>query len=282
MGRDAFMRLAGNRQPHSIHAPRMGRDVSFGFFTSASAVFQSTRPVWGATDVSSWWASLIAIFQSTRPVWGATHSSASCKIYWFYFNPRAPYGARPSIGSDEWSEKIFQSTRPVWGATYYRRTHQQDNSISIHAPRMGRDSAEPSSSRQASDFNPRAPYGARPLQKALSGKSETFQSTRPVWGATVLRLSAIYSSGDFNPRAPYGARHDFYWPVFANLGISIHAPRMGRDVYPQLRAPPVVDFNPRAPYGARRFLIYTIAPLIRFQSTRPVWGATYSSFSIKL
>ena len=55
-------------------------------------------------------------FQSTRPVWGAT-------------------AIRREIG-DFYS---FQSTRPVWGATRSTPRSSITRSISIHAPRVGRD-----------------------------------------------------------------------------------------------------------------------------------------------
>ena len=59
-------------------------------------------------------------FQSTRPVWGATHHRVLVVKVHHYFNPRAPYGARPAAGG------LF-----VPGFA-----------ISIHAPRMGRDHAQ--------------------------------------------------------------------------------------------------------------------------------------------
>jgi hypothetical protein len=58
---------------------------------------------------------------------------------------------------------LFQSTRPVWGATYADRYVCRDTAVSIHAPRVGRDSD---------------------IQQTLIVQSQ-FQSTRPVWGATV-------------------------------------------------------------------------------------------------
>ena len=55
----------------SIHAPRAGRDFVAFAVRPARLVFQSTRPVRGATRV--WKASVILLsFQSTRPVRGAT------------------------------------------------------------------------------------------------------------------------------------------------------------------------------------------------------------------
>ena len=59
------------------------------------------------------------------------------------------------------------------------------------------------------------------------------------------------------------------------VAISIHAPRVGRDA--PTRRP--FDrcgryFNPRAPCGARLVIGHCRALAAKFQSTRPVWGAT--------
>ena len=169
----------------SIHAPRVGRDRRQRTRWSRPSIFQSTRPVWGATAIRGARARAEAIsihaprvgrdkgrgenlvvtldisihaprvgrdcgrhhtddrakrFQSTRPVWGATRGGA-CR-------PVAQAG--------------FQSTRPVWGATLPVKINIPLDSISIHAPRVGRDSIASSVCLALSDFNPRAPCGARP------------------------------------------------------------------------------------------------------------------------
>ena len=55
-----------------------------------------------------------------------------------------------------------------------------------------------------------------------------FQSTLPAGGATHHSISRfIYN--DFNPRSPQGERHVGGNMTFAQLGISIHAPRRGSD-----------------------------------------------------
>ena len=132
-----------------------------------------------------------------------------------HFNPRAPYGAR-----------LLRRGYVVlpW-------------LISIHAPRMGRDMYQPCTSRRRSDFNPRAPYGARPRRTTPPGGRRSFQSTRPVWGATG------------QASASQARTHT----------ISIHAPRMGRDLS----------------------IFCSVLSSDRFQSTRPVWGATRPNKSIK-
>ena len=55
----------------SIHAPRVGSDLSSFAVVVASTVFQSTLPAWGATRRLTARPSATA-FQSTLPAWGAT------------------------------------------------------------------------------------------------------------------------------------------------------------------------------------------------------------------
>ena len=149
----------------SIHAPRVGRDVVVQCKRWASAEFQSTRPVWGATCAERERGEADG-FQSTRPVWGATVGRRLTKIY---------------IAG-------FQSTRPVWGATRQSAAGDQTDAISIHAPRVGRDAGGAWGMDTRAYFNPRAPCGAR-LDNLVSLLAEAkFQSTRPVWGATTFAL----------------------------------------------------------------------------------------------
>ena len=51
MGRDTYGGEAVSAQKISIHAPRMGRDAVGDIPKTLPNPFQSTRPVWGATDV---------------------------------------------------------------------------------------------------------------------------------------------------------------------------------------------------------------------------------------
>ena len=117
----------------------------------------------------------------------------------------------------------------MWGATNETVGQFADIKISIHAPRVGRDSCEADILPQVCDFNPRAPCGARPFlvdlrlapavisihaprvgrDAVFSFAAKTldkFQSTRPVWGATVISVASGQPFLDFNPRAPCGAR----------------------------------------------------------------------------
>ena len=197
-------RDSGSFREHqvSIHAPRVGRDIALNSGSFRSIEFQSTRPVWGATETCRS-SARPPRFQSTRPVWGATIRKARSICTLRCFNPRAPCGARRS--------KRGKLTLIVC-------------------------------------FNPRAPCGARHRSLSIA-EIEEFQSTRPVWGATGMRVTckchlmfqstrpcgarvAVVNgsaSNRFNPRAPCGARQPWR-PSLAYVRVSIHAPRVGRDV----------------------------------------------------
>ena len=166
------------------------------------------------------------------------------------FNPRAPCGARPIICAFRVNYKRFQSTRPVWGATRKWPIACCQGSISIHAPRVGRDvhplrrraggrhfnPRAPCGARRTvmktdllqSNFNPRAPCGARPLWPDFSRKMLTFQSTRPVWGATSICLLPA-KLRNISIHAPRVGRDDGLRRQRRCDAISIHAPRVGRD-----------------------------------------------------
>ena len=81
----------------------------------------------------------------------------------------------------------------------------------------------------AKDFNPLSPHGERLLKGVKATKIKKFQSTLPAWGETIRRIC----TGGLTI-------------------ISIHSPRMGRDVA----------------YGVGK------ATGEGFQSTLPAWGET--------
>ena len=169
----------------------------------------------------------------------------------------------------------FQSTRPMRGATGERLRLLLSRDISIHAPHAGRDQKagdklDPDTLFQSTrpmrgaTFNPatgcssqrisiHAPHAGRDHQRCQPTSWQTgFQSTRPMRGATM----AI-------------KRH------IGVCQISIHAPHAGRDSAVPLIACSAFYFNPRAPCGARHMTYQELLELKKFQSTRPMRGATW-------
>ena len=169
----------------------------------------------------------------------------------------------------------FQSTRPVRGAT----------------PTSSK------SSKTNSTFQSTRPVRGATRLGAGTVLVKEFQSTRPVRGATCMFVVRCSCMKHFNPRAPCGARppgtrtrerNDMIsihapragrdsrpaLPGGVVRAISIHAPRAGRDLIPGAATPVERHFNPRAPCGARPHPRKHPRLLKKFQSTRPVRGAT--------
>ena len=198
------------------------------------------------------------------------------------FNPRAPCGARPCKFWVIFEHLKFQSTRPVWGATNYIMFFLRKQQISIHAPRVGRDPLTMAIVIVCGGFQSTRPvWGATCLSQGLCLSPWRFQSTRPVWGATLYTTFNFIASKYFNPRAPCGARLILIFCAVDIALISIHAPRVGRDSITFRENARLLHFNPRAPCGARRTLTQYGKSVIRFQSTRPVWGATSLTIAIR-
>ncbi len=107
----------GKRAGISIHSPRMGRDRRKSAGACCRLSFQSTLPAWGET----------LPLPRSLPV---PH----------HFNPLSPHGERRKAAEKASTQVLFQSTLPAWGETGTRGPHLCRVSISIHSPRMGRDS----------------------------------------------------------------------------------------------------------------------------------------------
>ncbi len=100
------------------------------------------------------------------------------------FNPRTPYGVRPTVsGSDQWSA-MFQSTHSLRSATIGVEAEDMAEEVSIHALLTECDPPTSPLTASSSSFNPRTPYGVRPARKTQA-----------------LRYLTC-----FNPRTPYGVR----------------------------------------------------------------------------
>ena len=85
---------------------------------------------------------------------------------------------------------------------------------------------------------------------------QLFQSTLPVWGATVCSWRVAPASGIFQSTLPVWGATQTGRGVCNYSRISIHAPRVGSDGW--IAAPAII--------------LYQI-----FQSTLPVWGATVAA-----
>ena len=158
--RPPLQRDAWRRGDFNPHAPCGARQCTAARILHAVARFQSTRPVWGATDAHAGTGACGTDFNPHAPC-GARPMLLYGWLLMTNFNPHAPCGARhPSTAFPSYGWR-FQSTRPVWGATPILKGRPVSNEISIHTPRVGRDYAEAVQRIKRGNFNPHAPCGAR-------------------------------------------------------------------------------------------------------------------------
>ena len=244
----------------SIHAPRVGRDSSFRRCPCTAAAFQSTRPVWGATRADGWRRYVLQHFNPRAPCGARRRGRLAAHAGMANFNPRAPCGARlgpalslspsllisihaprvgrdrrdleseqwwraisihaPRVGRDQeiidgWRQQFISIHAPRVGRDVFTLNRRKKmHKISIHAPRVGRDRWRSTFRPMWNYFNPRAPCGARRHPPALSIKNAVFQSTRPVWGATIHHFSPIVNTFLFQSTRPvWGATIVIFSPI---------------------------------------------------------------------
>ena len=101
----------------------------------------------------------------------------------------------------------------------------------------------------------------------------TFQSTRPVWGATTRWRRSRASGPDFNPRAPCGARPHCISRPSSRSRFQSTRPVWGATI-PARHPTTKEKFQSTRPVWGATYDGPTDIMLNTFQSTRPVWGAT--------
>ena len=196
--------------------------------------------------------------------------------------------------------------------------------ISIHAPRVGSDwglCRYPCSTRyfnprspcgerrttqrhaqhDTTNFNPRSPCGERLKPLVIRRRHKVFQSTLPVWGATLRSSFTFAKTSDISIHAPrVGSDAERFIRYAENAEFQSTLPVWGATAKCTMTAKSDRHFNPRSPCGERhnpakrkleRRIFQSTLPVWgattepnslsnrtnRFQSTLPVWGATYSA-----
>ena len=197
----------------SIHAPRVGRDRGHRTRWSRPSIFQSTRPVWGATAIRGARARAEAI-SIHAPRVGRDKGRGENLVVTLDISIHAPRVGR-DCGRHHTDDraKRFQSTRPVWGATWDQITDMAAAVFQSTRPVWGATVSVTCCERAVSYFNPRAPCGARHQHLQLRALWHHFNprapcGARPSGGGPPGPCGAY-----FNPRAPCGARLPAHRPV---------------------------------------------------------------------
>ena len=138
-----------------------------------------------------------------------------------------PYHQRPyaSIAERTLVDISIYSPRPQIAGTGH--SHSK---ISIHSPRMGRDSESFGSYSYSRDFNPLSPHGERPPVKLRNKPSQGISIHSPHTGRDQFPMATVFSPRmSFQSTLPaWGETFKRHLRPFLPV-ISIHSPRMGRD-----------------------------------------------------
>ena len=163
-GRDLRLKKSGTHYAVSIHAPHAGRDLFLHSDSHRIVSFNprapcgARPPVYGAQDE-------LIMFQSTRPMRGAT-----CITSWSgdcaNVSIHAPHAGRDPTPSVLRGLYVVSIHAPHAGRDSGVIATTERREVSIHAPHAGRDFFPMSSIRRVLSFNPRAPCGARPRMRA--------------------------------------------------------------------------------------------------------------------
>ena len=226
-GETSLFSFCSSFQNISIHSPRVGRDFTEADYETNGVYFNPLSPRGERLRACLPRAASLRISIHSPRV-GRDLSRRGNPSRSLYFNPLSPRGERQRILHLYDIAFIFQSTLPAWGETddtlndlsgkeisihsprVGRDTRPKDDCqyshISIHSPRVGRDGGKRIRVSAREYFNPLSPRGERLFRKFGTPESQLFQSTLPAWGETTCGMNVAVLWGHFNPLSPRGER----------------------------------------------------------------------------
>ena len=167
----------------SIHAPLAGRDRRSGPGRARYDNFNPRAPC-GARPAPGPVPDLHRGISIHAPLAGRDMGQAAREADAWDFNPRAPCGARRGDAGGGRGMTNISIHAPLAGRDHGPvPPHRRAQNFNPRAP-CGARPRPWATRRRMRHFNPRAPCGARPASGGGGGGSVTFQSTRPLRGAT--------------------------------------------------------------------------------------------------
>ena len=189
-----------------------------------------------------------------------------------YFNPPSPCGEGPGGQRLRRVQRHFNPPSPCGEGRHRKRYDLQHHSISIHPPRVGRDSSAPCYNKHGPLISIHPPRVGRDKIFGQGGQGFRISIHPPRVGRDAPFGDALAMDVNFNPPSPCGEGHSNSigvelcsrfqstlpvwggtsgrWPWYLHRSISIHPPRVGRDIInPQL--PPNIRISIHPPRVGR-------------------------------
>ena len=212
----------------SIHSPCMGRDrIRFPPFAGDSnfnplslhgerrfvltakpeqKLFQSTLPAWGETGRSGI-PRVGAAISIHSPRMGRDRISLTSSSGAMHFNPLSPHGERRGAVLRVLLQGYFNPLSPHGERPSAASVICMAGDISIHSPRMGRDTRWSPSTKDWRRFQSTLPaWGETSVRTVPGARRQRFQSTLPAWGETGHKQQQRPALHNFNPLSPHGER----------------------------------------------------------------------------
>ena len=174
----------------STHAPLAGRDWRGGATVSTSRSISTHAPLAGR-DVDSPAQTSVSGISTHAPLAGRDTDAARLLAVPWYFNPRAPCGARRVSPYGRCQRECnFNPRAPCGARRSLHRIRSNKHQISTHAPLAGRDAWRSCRDSFLKSFQPTRPLRGATQERQALITSTLFQPTRPLRGATITSAPA--------------------------------------------------------------------------------------------
>ena len=214
----------------SIHAPRGGSDRHRDYRADPSCI--SIHAPRGGSDPPAWMVLDKYRHFNPRSPWGERPSTATPCQGGKDFNPRSPWGERRCPTRTPTAAILFQSTLPVGGATSRDRlAFDCQCHFNPRSPWGERRPARKGPDSVDYDFNPRSPWGERPFVNRSGKRPRSYFNPRSPWGERPKLLVLRIMQQKFQSTLPVGGATAQRSGAHGAERISIHAPRGGSDAY---------------------------------------------------
>ena len=175
----------------SIRAPLAGSDPIWTVHYDQDPIFQSARPLRGATVSSLTIVLSVYRFQSALPLRGATTVSIPASLRFIYFNPRSPCGERPDVQFDTGAIYDFNPRSPCGERPKPSITISEIGDFNPRSPCGERRCCVQQGAPRIPYFNPRSPCGERRGRRELAQGQRRISIRAPLAGSDQIQVGAL-------------------------------------------------------------------------------------------